>query len=226
MKKIALISLMYLFILNNNLLFAHEDKVIHPKITETAAINSTLDSNLKNNLNFANGIKTKLPSNGGMFILEWLKEGSTAEDSPMCRASNHFHDPTKPWISAAMSDSPWWIDYLACRSYTPYSSTVTWATGFTSLTSTPIPYDPNNIKSPNVWGKARNNYYQALTAATQIDRETYFAQTFLALGQVLHLIQDMSVPAHVRNDFRSHLNSPLKARRSFYTFHKTSKEAT
>jgi len=174
-------------------LFAHEEKLIHPEITKKAADNPEFDTYLKNNLNFKNGVEAQLPSNNGNTILYWLRDGSKQEDSPMCRASNHFHNPLKAWDSAAMSDSPWWLDYLACRAYTPYHATVTWATGLTSPAGTAILYDPNNFKSPNVWGKARNNYYQALTATTKTDRETYFAQMFLALGQVLHLIQEVTL---------------------------------
>lgn len=86
-----------------------------------------------------------------------------------------------------------------------YYSDVTWATGFTNPTGTPIPYNPASEKSPNMWANARTLYYNALKATNQSTRENNFAQMFKALGQDLHLLQDMSVPAHVRNDFRAHL---------------------
>ena len=123
MKKIIIISFICLFVFNN-LLFAHDDKNIHPSITQKAAQNSTFDVYLKNNLNFTDGINTKLPTNGKKVLLDWLKDGSFAEDSPMCRASNHFLDPIKSWDTAAMSDSPWWIN-VYCNSWSPYYSTVT-----------------------------------------------------------------------------------------------------
>lgn len=41
---------------------------------------------------------------------------------------------------------------------------------------------------------------QALTAPTPAERERGFADTFRALGQVVHLIVDAPVPEHVRND--------------------------
>ncbi len=173
-------------------LFAHEDRLIHPEITKMAAENPEFDAYLKNNLNFKNGVETQTPSNNGNTILYWLREGSKREDSPMCRASNHFHDPmnTKLWNTAGMSDSPWWIN-IYCHDYTPFYSTVTWATGFTAPTSTPIPYNPGNEKSPNMWANARSLYLSALTATTQTTREDNFAQMFTALGQVLHLIQEV-----------------------------------
>ena len=176
------------FIISN--VYAHDDEKIHPEITKIAVEKSTLDGYLKNNLNLINGVETKLPSDGKKPILTWLKEGSTAEDSPMCRASNHFHDPLKSWSTSGMSDSPWWIN-IYCHDYTPFYSTVTWATGFTAPTSTPIPYNPGNEKSPNMWANARSLYLSALTATTQTTREDNFSQMFTALGQVLHLIQEV-----------------------------------
>ncbi len=50
------------------------------------------------------------------------------------------------------------------------------------------------------WPKAREYYYTALTSSTKDEREEYFVYTFRALGQVMHLLADASVPAHTRND--------------------------
>jgi hypothetical protein len=50
------------------------------------------------------------------------------------------------------------------------------------------------------WHDAREYFYQGLTATSKIERESQFANAFRALGQLSHLIQDASVPAHVRND--------------------------
>jgi hypothetical protein len=45
----------------------------------------------------------------------------------------------------------------------------------------------------------RAYFYQALTATTKTSA-TALASTFRAVGQVMHLVEDASVPAHVRND--------------------------
>ncbi|MGH2362915.1 MAG: hypothetical protein ACRDGM_20500, partial [bacterium] len=50
------------------------------------------------------------------------------------------------------------------------------------------------------WLNARKAYINALIAASPTEREKWFAETFRAIGQVMHLIADSSVPAHVRND--------------------------
>jgi hypothetical protein len=47
---------------------------------------------------------------------------------------------------------------------------------------------------------ARAYQYQSLTAASNADREKYTALMFRALGQVLHLVEDMAQPQHTRND--------------------------
>ena len=50
------------------------------------------------------------------------------------------------------------------------------------------------------WNWARYSYYSALTSAQTSNRASSFAHLFRGLGQIMHLIQDKSVPAHVRND--------------------------
>ncbi|MGB5218299.1 MAG: hypothetical protein WBN66_08365 [Smithella sp.] len=205
MKKTSMAFIIVFITFYCQCLFAHDQEKVHPDITQFATEKSNLDAYLKKYLNFENGLSTALPTDGGKSILYLLREGSKQEDSlDTCRASNHFLNPLKTWDAAGLSDSPLWAD-VACFLWKPYYSAVTWATGFTSPTGPPIPYNPYNEKSPNVWTKARILYYNALTATNQTTRENSFAQMFQSLGQAMHLIQDMSVPAHVRNDFKSHI---------------------
>lgn len=170
---------------------AHDDSIIHPGITEIAAKQAKTHNYLKNELDLKDGLETNI--NGSQTILKWLTDGSTAEDAlDDCRASNHFHDPTKAWSVAGMSDSPWFIN-LACSSWQPYYSAVTWATGYTASTNQypSLEYNLNDeVRSANEWSKAYHYYYKALMAETKSQREAHFAQMFLALGKVLHLIQD------------------------------------
>src|SRR5206468_6677643 len=56
------------------------------------------------------------------------------------------------------------------------------------------------------WNDARSSYLQALTDSSDTLRLLAQIETFRALGGVMHLIQDLSNPAHVRND--SHLPFP------------------
>jgi len=54
---------------------------------------------------------------------------------------------------------------------------------------------------------AERYLYRSLTVERLDEREHYLALHFLAVGHVLHVLQDMTSPAHVRNDFvGDHLN--------------------
>jgi len=57
---------------------------------------------------------------------------------------------------------------------------------------------PQNLYS---LAHAERYLYQALTRTTKGEREHYLALHFLALASVLHLLEDMTSVAHVRNDF-------------------------
>jgi hypothetical protein len=83
-----------------------DDKITHPQITRSAVRASILDSFLRNNLGLSNGIQSQIRSTSGTTqnVGDWLDDGSTLEDSPPCRASNHFHNPLKPFTESAVSD--------------------------------------------------------------------------------------------------------------------------
>ena len=59
---------------------------------------------------------------------------------------------------------------------------------------------PTTLTGNYSWYDVRDYYYKALTLPTKTEKDTYFAQTFRGLGQVMHLVQDASVPAHSRDD--------------------------
>jgi hypothetical protein len=50
------------------------------------------------------------------------------------------------------------------------------------------------------WIRARQAYIDALIGPDKTKREKKLAEAFRALGQIMHLVADASVPAHVRND--------------------------
>lgn len=192
--------------------YAYDDMTTHPDLTIAAVKVSSMDSYLRNNLGdqFKQGIESHIK---GIMIRDWLKTGSTEEDSPNCRASSHFLNPLKPWSVAGLSDTNETILGAffvnpGCFIGAPFSdkysihkySAVTWATGYSSPTSG-ISDTGNDMD----WNAAREHYRLALTGSDKSGRENDFAKTFQALGQLMHLVQDMAVPAHVRNDFTAHL---------------------
>jgi len=133
-------------------------------------------------------------------VFQWIAEGGIKEDEPeqnwrlvagKARNNNHYHNPLGGlWEYSG-------LDANLVFHYTGRSS-ILWAQNSNQ--------DPGGKWS---WHDARMYFYTALTgrdfygnviAPTQKDRERYFADTFRAVGQVMHLIQDASVPAHGRNE--------------------------
>jgi hypothetical protein len=106
-----------------------------------------------------------------------------------------------------MTDQPGWLSAV-CFDWKPWNSAVTWATGYlaTSPDGPKAAFSGYSANSPLTWDKARTYLHKSLTLTTKKDRDIYLAWTFEALGRTLHLLQDMAVPAHVRNDFTSHLD--------------------
>jgi hypothetical protein len=106
----------------------------------------------------------------GWEITRWIEEGGRREDD-IPNPLLHFHDSLLPWEQAGLGGSGW--------------SALVWAQLYAGLAG-------NN----HSWVAAREHFYNAVT--TNFDYE--WAMTFRALGQVMHLVSDMAVPAHVRSD--------------------------
>ncbi|MBF0592609.1 MAG: hypothetical protein HQL02_11035 [Nitrospirae bacterium] len=67
------------------------------------------------------------------------------------------------------------------------------------------------------WANARKYFYEGLTLIDEVQREQALTKAFTALGHVVHLVQDMAVPAHTRSDihiiyepFESYTKSQMK----------------
>lgn len=106
-------------------------------------------------------------------IQEWMMLGSDREDNAP-RWLNHFYDPT---TGKGLN------------------------TGGIIIWGEPsLQWGKDNLLNVWDWKDARDYYHLALTSVDQNTRESAFTNTFRALGQVIHLIQDKAVPAHTRND--------------------------
>jgi hypothetical protein len=175
------IFLLFVLILLQNNLFALETdthkalNLVIPNITTPEGFN--LDSYLKKNLGLEQGIEEVISENKR--IKYWLRDGGKYEDVPVwylsyVRSVNHFHDPIS---NKGLKGSA--------------NSAVQWALMSKGTQSTGGNYS---------WFDARDYFYQALTGKDKNTRNEYFGKTFRALGQLTHLVQDMSVPAHTRDD--------------------------
>ncbi len=157
-------------------------ELINERIAKGTMGGFSLDMYLKNQLGLTKGKEEVFNKKE---IWKWVKEGGRYEDEPAyIRSLNHFHDPLKePWSSAGFKGTS--------------KSSVIWAQDQELIGST--------IGGNWSWKKARDSFYKGLTVVTKTDRENNLADTFRALGQIMHLVQDSSVPAHVRNDTHVYL---------------------
>lgn len=205
MKRIKLFAI-YIIIMNLFFVsegFALQEKT-HRAINETIAQSTvsgfSLDLYLMDTLGFSKGKDE--PINGSE-VYKWLGYGGEQEDVPSdivtllsnrARNNNHFHNPMKSsaeWSTAGLNDTVLEITFNG-------ESLILWA------------QNPNqHIGGKWSWPDARSYFYNALTATSKAERERYFADTFRAAGQQMHLVQDASAPEHVRNDI--HISAAYEA---------------
>jgi hypothetical protein len=178
----------------------------HEIINEQAARQSRpdqpgLDQVLKEQLEFPGGIEEPV---GGLRVFQWLRKGGELEDEGGFGATlvgdsrffRHFHDPL---YQADGSGRGLW-DQAGLTFLGQHESSIQWMQRPNQ--------DVQAARTGNFsWQNARQYFLTALTGTTSEEREENFALTFRALGQVMHLVVDASVPLHVRND--AHPLGPL-----------------
>jgi hypothetical protein len=160
------------------------DLPVHSALAERAANVSSIGSFLKDNLAMPNSLQTLF---NNQTVLDLLKKGAESEDIPATRVRHHFHNPLRPWTEAGLTfgirlgeSSLLWNQESLQNGYL-LAGTGSWS-----------------------WHNARKQYLEALGGSTKSQREKSFADLFRSLGQGTHLLQDGTVPAHVRED--PHLN--------------------
>ncbi len=170
------------------------EKPTHFEINEYIArheiVGFSFDEYLKDQLGFQDGVNTiiehpiitiihKEPTT----VFRWLGYGGEQEDEPyLLRSLRHFHNPLiETWDEAGL----WGI----------FESSVIWGQRTDQW--------PGGGYS---WQDVRNYFYTALTSEEPGTRENYFAATFRGIGQLMHLVEDASVPLHTRNDAHVRFN--------------------
>lgn len=105
-------------------------------------------------------------------ILDYLGEGGREEDS-MPRFLWHFHDGLLNIGLSGIYDSSilWAQRAIGDQKFGDYS-----------------------------WQSTMNYYYSALVQKDQYERNRLFGKAFRGLGQLLHLVQDLAIPEHTRNN--------------------------
>ena len=136
----------------------------------------SLDEFLTLNLGLKLGVSTSVD---GRQVSNWLTLGGEKEDDHP-RYVNHYHNPLLPW-------------YAAGWELVGESSIVWMQDPFFQLIF------PGNTGAYS-WQDIRDFYYQFLISTNDQDRDRNLAEMFRGLGQIMHLVQDASSPAHVRHD--------------------------
>ncbi len=219
MKKVLFICII-LFNMWPAGLIAFDNESTHRDLTERAATISSLVNTqfLQDKLGLANGTSTVINKQN---ITQWLQAGAKKEDEPLFRASSHFHNPLRNWDVSGVRDLPLTFKLACIAAGYPPKSNIHWATGYSSPST----------KSPTGnqwdWNAAREHYYTYVTgkdslgimvASTKQEKEIYLTKALQALGQTIHLLQDMAVPAHVRDDFMSHMGVYDGKRKDYYEY--------
>ena len=170
-------------------------------------------------------LKNTLPDSPLVWSMPWnlLLTGAWVEDNPNPRAGNHFHDPevVHPgaitergldnrgrgriiWQRLLVGSE--WVNSRISLCLGGTLSDYRYRTGFqlTGASTTDWAFDGRlGATAPNLFdlADAERFLYRAVVGQTEEERTHAMALHFLALGHVVHLLEDMGVPAHTRNDF-------------------------
>lgn len=173
---------------------AKEHEEMNRWILEHRAGGFDFDQYLRNNLGMGGGKDAK--DFRSINFMSWLifterrtpedliARGGAEEDEPFWRCKHHFHDPLRPWEEAGYHFG-----------VTNGSSSILWAQLETGGQST---WGMNG--GDYSWHDAREYFHKALVGPDHDQRNRDLRRTFLAVGHLMHLIQDSSCPEHVRND--------------------------
>jgi hypothetical protein len=140
----------------------------------------------------------------GLAAGEWTElakktaHGAIDEDRPVTRVRGHFHQPAQPMELAGLKAGVGPDRFLR-------PSSVLWAQNGSGRDF--------NERS---WGYARLHFLEFLRVSSPEARQRQLATTFSLLGTQVHLIQDASVPAHVRDD--GHLDRWVPDHDAFHDF--------
>ncbi len=132
--------------------------------------------------------------------LGWMRLGMIAEVTPEARLVHHFLDRAKP-------DATTWEDpelsglALRRRQITngePLAGVLT-GTNFDGKAQSALGWlaDSEDLLAPT---KLYQHLELASTAPTQAERDHHLALALLGIGALLHVVQDLGVPAHARGD--------------------------
>jgi hypothetical protein len=152
-------------------LHAETHKAINDYVAQRNINDFSLNDFLKTHLGMQEGTESYFKdSDKDQQVFKWIGDGGAREDAGG-RSVNHFHNP--------LTNGGLFGNYSA----------MIWAT---------LPAGAQRLQNYS-WNDVRDYYLQALTATEKSKRDNWFALTFRGVGQIMHLVQAMSVPAHVQS---------------------------
>jgi hypothetical protein len=202
MKPSCLLAVVALLAGYNCQVFAYELET-HADMSKAAAKASVLGNNSPSSVLRALGLQYSIEediqqvfpnsANTPKSVLELMRDGARFEDNlflgSLLRVRHHFYDPlydrplTVAGVAAGEKSPDWALEDLEDFGSQAFS-----------------------------FRHARDYFYKALTLSDEQERKKNFGLTFQTLGHVIHHIQDMAQPQHVRND----IHPSIVAHKSFY----------
>jgi hypothetical protein len=189
LKVCCAVAFLFITPIPNHALEVDTHKAINEYIAIGIINGFSLDSYLKNQLGFQNGVEEQIKFGDSKKVCSWIGGGGVTEDRPpgffqipYLRSTNHFHDP------------------ISNQGFGGFIFGVLF-NGESSIQWSQRPIGGQSPGGHYSWFDIRDYYNKALTSAVKTDRDKYFAETFRGLGQIMHLVQDISVPDHARNQF-------------------------
>lgn len=222
MKRLAIIIVAGSLLLSGRA-EAWESTTTNAGLAEQAAVGSKLHKRLEEQFGYAKGLFSTLtvppadaPSlfeilhellnpihgyvpdaRGQQTALAWLVAGAVVADTPGKHAANHFYNPLS---GKGLSDETLRaVDGLrhGLASRTIRERVV--RSGVPAIDWITQDDNPMNLAG------FHSQYVKAVAAKTPGERSRHLAGTLLAAGAMLHVLQDMASPSHVRNDLAAHL---------------------
>ena len=211
---------------------AYETITTHPGLTARAALASTLHRHLVRSHGEPLGLLAPLrlhpgamtprrhrllwrhlrhldPAGGyrpdverGQRGLGWIMAGSVLEQMPASRNRHHFYSPVR---RGGLDDRAplmaWTTGLLAVVEGSDSVRQFLTGAGF-DLTGTSALDWVRSADNPLSLDAYHDHVSLAVQSATPRERRHHLAMSLLAMGALLHVLQDMASPTHVRNDFR------------------------
>ena len=135
----------------------------------------------------------------------WIKEGGYTADEPELYASfRHFYDPKaingKTFLTDHLETIDWYYQLLSNRvskkmlgqTFYPQVDAREWAIAG--------PEKEGFGRNEYAWDRGLESMREAFSATDPIEKGRLFVKAWRALGETMHLVADMTSPAHVRND--------------------------